>query len=180
MVFKPTITTHHKEDIMDIDKIQEITGAINAEKEKNPALEFEDKVLMIREAFDYVFERIDSVFNEYTDNADPETLMEFDGVDLVPLAIQEEMMKTAMVFLGAVDAFAQVIQEDKALLTDTVANIIVEFAMKIEKAVRLCVPRKEFLNFRKGIMAEDFIDGRPWSEHLAEKGVFIDPELTEV
>jgi len=87
-------------------------------------------------------------------------------------------MKTAMVFLGALDAFAQVIQEDKALLTDAVANIIVEFGMKIEKAIRLGVPREDFLKFRKGIMAEDFVDGRPWSEHLAEKGVFIDPELT--
>jgi len=178
MVFKSTITTHHKEDIMDIDIIQELAAAINAEKEKNLSLEFEDKVLMVREALDYVFERIESVFNEYTDNADPETLMEFDGADLVPLAIQEEMMRTAMVFLGTVDVFAWAIQEDKALLTDTVANIIVEFGMKIEKATRLCIPREDFLKFRKGIMAEDFVDGRPWSEHLAEKGVFIDPELT--
>ena len=87
-------------------------------------------------------------------------------------------MRTAMVFLGTVDVFAWAIQEDKALLTDTVANIIVEFGMKIEKATRLCIPREDFLKFRKGIMAEDFVDGRPWSEHLAEKGVFIDPELT--
>jgi len=163
---------------MDIDKIQELADAINAEKEKNPSLGFEDKVLMVREALDYVFERIDSVFNEYTDNADPETLMEFDGADLVPLAIQEEMMKTAMVFLGTVDVFARAIQKDKVLLTDTVANIIVEFGMKIDQVIRLGVPRKDFLEFRKGSMAEHFVDGRPWSEHLAEKGVFIDPELT--